>query len=274
MPDNVHHSPHNSQHSPLPDTVSVILPTRNRAKMVSAAIDSALAQRIDGMQVIVIDDASSDDTRGVLAQYGDTIDVLRIHHSRGVAHARNRGIELATGQWLAFLDSDDLWLPGKLAAQLAVVADKPAIALCVTDFAVEQQDTGGDWQKVAIYGQRPGTRNFSGLFRGNFIGTLTTILRRETCLTLGGFDESLARGSDYDLWLRVTAVEQMHRIPQVYARYRRHADSLSGLDPLRDQRTWADVTSRWIARDPSLLPRIGWSLEEWRSAAHLKSESA
>jgi len=142
LPDNVHHSPHNSQHSPLPDTVSVILPTRNRAKMVSAAIDSALAQRIDGMQVIVIDDASSDDTRGVLAQYGDTIDVLRIHHSRGVAHARNRGIELATGQWLAFLDSDDLWLPGKLAAQLAVVADKPAIALCVTDFAVEQQDTG------------------------------------------------------------------------------------------------------------------------------------
>ena len=241
--------------------------------MVAQAIDSALHQGVGGLEVIVVDDDSDDNTAAVLTSFGERIRTLRLPRSQGVAHARNRAIALARGRWLAFLDSDDLWLPGKLAAQLAVVDKDDSIALCFCDYAVDDATPEGQWRESMICGRRPGPRDFAALFRRNFIGTLTVLLRRECCLGVGGFDETLHRGSDYDLWLRVAAAYPIHRLPGVYARYRRHADSLTGLDSQRDIETWADITASWIARDPQLLARIGWAEQDWRASSNALAEA-
>lgn len=250
-----------------PVTVSVVLPTRDRAHTLRAAIDSALAQDVEGCEVIVVDDASVDATQQLLATYGERIRTLTLAESSGVANARNQGVAAAHGEWLAFLDSDDLWRNGKLAAQLSLVRREPGIALCFTDYAVEERGPKGQWQQVAIYGRRPGARDFAALFRRNFIGTLTVLLRREVFHRAGGFDTSLHRGSDYDLWLRIAAQWRIQRLPQVTARYRRHAGSLTGADPDRDRITHAEVTRQWIERDPGVLARVGWTERGWLAAA-------
>ena len=240
--------------------------------MVAKAINSALEQVVDGLEVIVVDDASSDDTAAVLSSFGSCIHTLRLPHSKGVAHARNQAITIASGDWLAFLDSDDLWLPGKLAAQLELVEQNDSIALCFCDYAVDDAIIDGLWQETMVCGRRPGPRDFAALFRRNFIGTLTVLLRRDCYQSVGGFDETLHRGSDYDLWLRVAAVSLIQRLPGVYARYRRHAQSLTGLDRQRDIKTHSNITASWIARDPQLLTRIGWTLQDWQAATNTLAE--
>jgi glycosyltransferase involved in cell wall biosynthesis len=241
--------------------------------MVSAAIDSALNQGVHGMEVIVVDDNSDDETAAVLARFGERIRTLRLPRSEGVAHARNQAVALARGRWLAFLDSDDLWLPGKIDAQILEMEKDDSIALCFCDYAVDEETTQGEWQETMICGRRPGSRDFAALFRRNFIGTLTVMLRRDCFQAVGGFDESLHRGSDYDLWLRVAATYPIKRVSGVYARYRRHAGSLTGLDTRRDGQTWADVTRRWVARDPQVLTRVGWSYSDWRDSTTLLREA-
>jgi glycosyltransferase involved in cell wall biosynthesis len=244
--------------------ISVIIPTRNRADYVGEAIESVLSQNISDLEIWVIDDASYDNTPQILAKFAHHINILRLNESKGVAHARNQGIRQSTGYWLAFLDSDDQWLSGKLEVQMEVIASNSNIGLCFTDYAVNEQDQDGSWRQVAIYSRREGERNFANLFRGNFIGTLTALLRRDCWEIVGGFDETLIRGSDYDLWLKVAQRWQLCRIPQVLANYRRHDNSLTGLSPTRDLETYVEITRRWIQRDPKLLESIGWSYQGWQ----------
>jgi glycosyltransferase involved in cell wall biosynthesis len=248
-------------------SISVIIPTRNRAEYIGEAIESVLNQNIpDGdLDIWVIDDASQDNTSEVLATFTPQINILRLNQSKGVAHARNQGIRQSTGHWLAFLDSDDQWLPGKLEIQMEAIASDPNIGLCFTDYAVNEQDPDEIWRQVAVYSRRQGERNFANLFRGNFIGTLTVLLRRDCWEMVGGFDETLIRGSDYDLWLKVAERWRLWRIPQVLANYRRHGNSLTGLSPTRDLETYAEITKLWIQRDPQLLERLGWSYQGWQN---------
>ena len=97
--------------------VSVIIPTYNRAALVGEAIGSVLAQSWRGFELLVVDDGSTDDTREILTAFGAAIKVIRHPRRRGVSAARNAGIQAAKGEWLAFLDSDDLWLSPKLERQ-------------------------------------------------------------------------------------------------------------------------------------------------------------
>ena len=183
--------------------------------------------------------------------------------ARGVAAARNAAIEIARGRWLAFLDSDDLWLPGKLNAQLEIMDADPAIMLSFTDYAVNEFRDDGVWHRVAVHGTRPGPHDFATLFRRNYIGTLTVLLRRDCLDRVGAFDETLVRGSDYDLWLRIAERRKVQRVPGVLAHYRRHRSSLTGLDPQRDLMTYAAITKRWIERDVAILTRVGWTEKGW-----------
>jgi glycosyltransferase involved in cell wall biosynthesis len=108
------------------ETVSVIIPTYNRAELISQAIDSVLAQTVPAHEIIVADDGSTDDTAAVVAAYGDRVRYLALPHRGQPAATRNAGIRAATGVLLAFLDSDDLFLPDKLARQIAALAQTPA----------------------------------------------------------------------------------------------------------------------------------------------------
>ena len=112
--------------------VSVIIPTYNRATLVVEAVASALAQTYRDFEVLVVDDGSTDGTLKALAPFLGEVKLLRLSRRRGVSAARNLGIRAARSRWLAFLDSDDLWLPEKLARQMAFLAQRPGFLLCQT----------------------------------------------------------------------------------------------------------------------------------------------
>ncbi|HTQ24725.1 MAG TPA: glycosyltransferase [Candidatus Binataceae bacterium] len=185
--------------------ISVIIPTYNRRAMLREALASVAAQRHSSFEVsyevIVVDDGSTDGTSEELICRGDDIRAVRTER-RGPATARNRGIAIARGGLIAFLDSDDLWMPAKLARQSRFMRDHP-------DCAIAQ--TGEIWMRD---GRRvnPGRRHrkragdiFIDSLRTCLISPSAAILRRELFDEVGGFDEDMAACEDYDLWLRIVA---------------------------------------------------------------------
>jgi glycosyltransferase involved in cell wall biosynthesis len=204
--------------------VSVLIPVYNGQEFISSAVDSALAQHDVPVEVIVIDDGSTDDTPRLLSQYGDRIRVLR-QKNGGHVNARNNGAKIATGQWLAFLDADDLWRPEKLSRQLALAT--PEIGLVYTD-----RENFGATERVKKVGQDDYALYRGDLFEplllGNFIPVASVIIRRDWWDQLGGFDESLRVVEDWDLWFRFAAaggVAEVVREPLTL--YRWHAGSMT-----------------------------------------------
>lgn len=216
--------------SPL---VSVILPTYNRAAWVAEAVDSVLSQEGAAFELIVVDDGSSDQTPQVLAAYGDRLRVLRLERG-GVSRARNRGVAASRGELLAFLDSDDLWQPGKLADQVVFMAAHPEIDICQTEEI---------WVRNGRrVNPRRRHRKTAGMFFERslelcLVSPSAVMMRRRLFEVFGGFDEALPACEDYDLWLRIGCRHAVGLIeaPLVVKRGG-HADQLSrmpGLDRYR-----------------------------------------
>lgn len=172
-----------ASHSAGLPTVSAIIPAYNAEKLIHRAIESALAQTHPMLQILVVDDGSSDGTARVAAQYPVTVITKP---NGGPATARNIGIKHATAEWIAFLDHDDTWHPNKTELQLSYVNETVAAVFCE---------------------KAPGTENisFKDMFRANYGGNpSSTIIRRSVLEKLGGFDEdpTLVCAEDYNLWLR------------------------------------------------------------------------
>ncbi|MGH7787058.1 MAG: glycosyltransferase family 2 protein [Candidatus Binatia bacterium] len=214
--------------------VSVIIPTHDRRTLVCEAVASVLAQRDCAPEVIVVDDGSSDDTATALQHFGDRIRVLR-QPMRGVSAARNSGARKARGAWLAFLDSDDLWEPTKLARQLAFHRARPGLLASQT---AEVWVRNGVRVNQCLHHAKPDGDIFAPSVARCVVGASTVMLQRALFVSLGGFDESLPVCEDYDLWLRLG-----HRVavglldePLVIKRGG-HADQLSrrhwGMDRFR-----------------------------------------
>ena len=180
--------------------VSVIIPTYNRARQVCNAIDSVLAQAYRPIEIIVVDDGSIDDTSSAVAGYGDAVRYLR-QENGGPSHARNTGIASARGEVIAFLDSDDLWYPEKLARQVEVLRGDPRIGAVDCSFFL--LDRGGSTVFPVIRGPEcEGNALEVMLLRGRC--TSSTILIRTSCLReVGPFNEHLRGAEDWDLWLRL-----------------------------------------------------------------------
>jgi glycosyltransferase involved in cell wall biosynthesis len=213
--------------------ISVILPAHNRAWSLRAAIESVLEQDYPAFELIVVDDGSTDETPELLAEFGHRLRGVRQPH-RGVSAARNRGIREARGALVAFLDSDDRWLPGKLAAQAAFFADHPDALICQTEER---------WIRRGVrVNPRRRHRKRSGMI---FIPSLelclvspsAVMVRRDLFDRVGGFDERLPACEDYDLWLRVTRTHPVHLLETPYiVKHGGHEDQLSrmpGLDRFR-----------------------------------------
>jgi glycosyltransferase involved in cell wall biosynthesis len=215
--------------------VSVVIPTHNRRTLVLEAIASVRTQcDCPRPEIIVVDDGSTDGTDAAVAEFADSVRYLW-QGQRGVAAARNRGAALARGVWLAFLDSDDLWKPRKLAAQLAFHAAHPELSVSQTDEIWFRH--GRRVNPRSYHGKPSGDIFFASLHRC-LVSPSAVMMRRETFFRLGGFDEGLAVCEDYDLWLRLAS--RMHvglvREPLVVKRGG-HADQLSrrfwGMDRFR-----------------------------------------
>lgn len=213
--------------------VSVIIPTYNRGWIIKEAIDSILAQNYKDFELIVVDDGSTDNTSEVLAPYENDIKVL-FQENKGVSAARNRGITEASGQFIAFLDSDDLWLPKKLSTQVEFFNQMPDALICQTE---EVWVRNGIRVNPKKRHKKPSGMIFEPSLELCLISPSAVMVRRSLFDRVGGFDETLPACEDYDLWLRISCLFPVHLIdtPLIVKRGG-HNDQLSsmvGLDKFR-----------------------------------------
>jgi glycosyltransferase involved in cell wall biosynthesis len=216
-----------------PPQVSVIIPTYNRAGCLREAVDSVLSQELSGFELIVVDDGSTDATPQLLREYGGSLRVLR-QENRGVSAARNAGIAASRGELIAFLDSDDIWLSGKLACQVDFFRQNPEILICQTE---ELWVKNGQRVNPGRRHRKRGGMIFEPSLALCLVSPSAVMLRRELFDRVGLFDEHLPACEDYDLWLRVC-----YRFPvglietPLIVKRGGHADQLSrarGLDRYR-----------------------------------------
>lgn len=184
-----------------PPEVSVVIPTFNRASLVLEAVESVFRQTFKDYELIVVDDGSTDGTQEILRPYETRLGYL-FQENRGVSAARNAGIERARGRWVAFLDSDDLWLSEKLEKQMTFLARHP-------DALIVQ--TGEVWiRKGQKVNPRKKHQKFSGdIFAPSLklclVSPSAVVIRKDLFEEVGLFDETMPACEDYDLWLRIAA---------------------------------------------------------------------
>ncbi len=213
--------------------VTVIIPTYNRAGCLREAVDSVLAQDFRDFELIVVDDGSTDDTPRLLQEYGDAIRVFR-QENRGVSAARNAGIAISRGALIAFLDSDDLWLQGKLARQVEFFKAHADALICQTE---EIWVRNGRRVNPGKRHRKRGGMIFEPSLDLCLVSPSAVMVRKELFQCVGFFDEGLPACEDYDLWLRVSSRYAVHLIdiPLIVKRGG-HPDQLSrtaGLDKFR-----------------------------------------
>ena len=207
--------------------VSVIIPAYNAAWCVRRAVDSVLAQSFRDYELIVVDDGSQDETAAILASYGDALRVVSKPNG-GLSSARNAGIAAARGEFVAFLDADDWWLPAKLARQVALMDARPDLLFCATASGV-QTPTGerlADWRCGAADDSA-----LASIFATNahVAGSGSAVLaKRAAFARAGGFDESLRSLEDIDMWMRLAALGGFACIDEALAVIEKSANSMSG----------------------------------------------
>ena len=209
---------------------SVVIPTHNRRHYLRQAIESVLCQSCQDFELIVVDDGSTDGTGAVVAEYSQQYPAIRYEYqqNRGVAAARNRGIVLACGQFICFLDSDDIWKPHKLQTQLCFARENPHHSIIASDIdSFSETGVRQRRAKQAMYPVRDGDVLHELLFH-NWIQTSTVMARRDLLEDVGGFDESIGQfAEDWALWMRLAAKGPVHLHPEALVFYRLHADSLT-----------------------------------------------
>jgi glycosyltransferase involved in cell wall biosynthesis len=214
--------------------VSVIVPAFNAAWCVRRAVDSVLTQSFRGFELIVVDDGSTDDTAAILAGYGDALRVVSKPNG-GLSSARNAGIAAAQGKYVAFLDADDWWLPGKLATQVALMESRPDLLFCSTASGVQTPEGQrlADWR----CGRDDHRSALESIFSANayVAGSGSAVLaKREAFQRAGGFDESLRSLEDIDMWMRLAALGGFACIDETLVFIEKSASSMSGnLDVMR-----------------------------------------
>lgn len=247
--------------------VSVVIPTYNHRDTVGAALDSVFAQTFGDHEVIVVNDGSPDDTAVVLRPYLDRIRYVE-QPNAGQGAARNRGIAMASGEFVALLDDDDAWPADKLAWQVAAMRARPDVVLAYGEDV--RVDAAGDLLPPTPRRgyKRPSGHAYRDFLEGCWIASPgQTLIRRTALARVGGFDPGVWGSDDWDLYLRLAQVGPFHYENRVALRYRVHAGNassnvlrhLAGHDaaarkhPARGLRAWR----RWrneaaFFRDPLL----------------------
>ena len=224
-------------------SVSVIIPTYNRRRMLAEAVASVLAQRGVALELVVVDDGSTDETwhdlhHGELAQMLNAAPascrvVTEYVEHRGPAAARNRGVAVARAPYIAFLDSDDLWAPNKLERQLAYMETHPEYPLAQTQ---ESWLRGGRRVNPGLRHQKRAGDIFEPSLRTCLVSPSAVMMRVDLFHEAGGFDEEMAACEDYDLWLRILSHHPAGLLDELLVTRRGgHPDQLSATVPALDR---------------------------------------
>lgn len=230
--------------------ISVVVPTYNRAGLLRRTLASVLAQTVPPLEVLVADDGSTDDTAQALREFGDRVRHLALPHRGLPAASRNAGLRAARGDWVAFLDDDDLWLPQKLERQLVAAAE--AGLVCCNAELIDEHDAprGRNLHESHPLAKEPDP--LRALIGGNYVVCSSVLARTDLLREAGGFHEGpelRQLAEDYDLWLRCALRAPVRYEHEPLVRYRvSSAGSLSvGADPLRQAEALAAVRERFIA---------------------------
>jgi glycosyltransferase involved in cell wall biosynthesis len=207
--------------------VSVIIPTYNQARYLSAAVRSVLSQTYGDLELIVVNDGSTDNTRQEVAGFSDSRVRYIYQENRGLSAARNTGILASAGEYIALLDSDDVWLPRKLELQVEFLDSCSETALVYSDAYLFDDQTGDITGKFL-----DGKGVFSGkvlrhLLSIQFIKPSTAVIRRSVFKTVGAFDESIGEVQDRDMWLRIARQFNIEGIDMPLVKVRSHASNVS-----------------------------------------------
>lgn len=233
--------------------ISVVIPTYNRAAYLQLALESVLCQDYPCFEVVVVDDGSTDDTASVLQSYVGRVRFFR-QANAGPSVARNRGILEARGELVAFLDSDDLMVPGRLARQAALFAKEPELGL-----------VAGDYAKIGPHGESLGIMALSrtdrrhlarGVWYRNFFATGTVMVRRSCFESVGLFPVDINFAEDWDLWLRIMDKHRVLYVSGVEAYIRFHTNSLVASLSWKNFDDWHTVIERAFERESSIVQRI------------------
>jgi glycosyltransferase involved in cell wall biosynthesis len=251
--------------------LSAIIPVRNRPRLVCEAIESALLQRPGAVEVIVIDDASTDGTADAVARrFGSRVRMVRLHERRGPAGARNAGVRIATGALIGFLDSDDLWLPGKLDAELRMLDAFDRADAVITDSQNFIEDVPLASTRFAEIGLHRATRGRPRWVREcewlwtnstNGVSTCSITIRRDALPRIAAtlFAEDLPAFEDWELELRLYDRCRVVALPEVFSHVRRYADSTRGERPMPGSPLSREQSLEFQRLRLKVMERMRWS---------------
>jgi glycosyltransferase involved in cell wall biosynthesis len=210
--------------------VSVIIPTHNRATVLPKALDSVYAQQGIGKQfdleVIVVDDASTDTTPTVVQHSYAAARYIRLTKNRGLAGARNAGLVVTQGAFVAFLDDDDVWLPHRLQVQLPVLERHPEAGAVYSQVYYPSSHNPAGKKKYPDLSQARSGQIFTSLLAGNFMAVHSVLVRRHVFAKTGYFDEDLSLSEDWDMWLRLSFHFPFLFLPEAVAVYNASTDGM------------------------------------------------
>lgn len=241
--------------------ISVVIPCYNAIRYISATIQSAQAQDWPGLEILVVDDGSSDGSAALVQSMFPDVRLIQ-QANQGVAAARNNGIAHAQGEWIAFLDADDIWLPGKLQAQWAMIQASPGTRMAYTAWQVwtSSEPVPPPAYLAKLNAEADNTARWAGasgwvysqLLMDCAVWTSTVLAHKSVFSEVGVFDPTLRIGEDYDLWLRASRITQILRVPRPLALYRMHPASITKSVPERNFRALvvARAISRWGYASP------------------------
>jgi glycosyltransferase involved in cell wall biosynthesis len=249
----------------MPD-VTVVIPTRDRWHVLAErGLRSALAQNGVDLEVVVVDDGSEEPAPPGLAGMDDPrVHVVRRGESHGVAAARNAGIAAARGDWIAFLDDDDLWSPDKLRLQLDAARRHGASVVYAGVVVL-------DGARNVLYADSPTVASLDELLQRNSIpaGSSNLVVKAELLRAVGGFDERLTYVADWDLWITLAAGGRMAVCPELLVGYVRQGGGMifTGADAIREMRYFvAKHRAGGLRADPARF--LAWIASEDRLAGH------
>ncbi|WP_193198348.1 glycosyltransferase [Nostoc sp. MG11] len=230
--------------------ISVIIPAYNSEKTIQRTIESVLNQTFADFELIIINDGSQDSTLGIISQFKDSrIKVFAFNNSGGNV-SRNRGLNYAVGEFISFLDADDIWTADKLELQLKALQEnsQAAVAYSWTDYINENDEFVVSGTHINMNGNV-----YENLLLTNFLENGSNpLIRREALIELGGFDKSLSAAQDWDMWLRLAYKFDFVCIPSIQILYRISANSVSS-NLVRQEKACLKVLERAYRVRPSAL---------------------